>query len=139
MSKEKTESSPAHGVHKKRHKETDMTAETIVPPLQEDLNTIEGLIRGAKKISRRRRTRIMHTFESRVKRRPRVQYVAIGGKRKPSVLMQPKVREVYEALDNGGPATMLDLEGSLVGMDRNTLRFAIQVLRQAGMVDSERP
>jgi len=70
--------------------------------------------------------------------RPRVMYVALGGKRKPSPLMQPKVREVYRVLHAYGPLVLSELRAALGdGFDRNTLRFAIQVLRQAGLVKSE--
>jgi len=70
--------------------------------------------------------------------RPRVQYVALGGKRRPSPLMQPKVREVYRVLHTYGPLVLSELIAVLGdGFDRNTLRFAIQVLRQAGLVKSE--
>jgi DNA-binding transcriptional ArsR family regulator len=82
--------------------------------------------------------RLLEAFERQVSVRPRVHYRAIGAKNQPSHLMQPKVREVYKAIASEGPLTMEQLDHRL-DMDRNTLRFAIQVLRQAALVTSEWP
>lgn len=85
--------------------------------------------------------KLVAELEKRLKPVPKyVEYVAIGGKRQPSELMQPKVRRVYQALETKGPMNLPALQKEM-GDDfpRNTIRYAIQILRQAGMVKSERP
>jgi hypothetical protein len=76
---------------------------------------------------------------ARAPRQPRVRYTAVDKRRAPAATMQPRVRRVYTTLAKAGPLTHTDLQSRL-GKDfpYNTIRYAVQILRQAGLVDSER-
>lgn len=81
------------------------------------------------------------TRRSRAKapRHPRVHYVAVDRRRVPARQMQPRVRRVYTTLVKAGPLTHTDLQSRLgKDFEYNTIRYAVQILRQAGLVDSER-
>jgi DNA-binding transcriptional ArsR family regulator len=73
----------------------------------------------------------------RLHRGPRVEYSAIDRRRAAPDTMQPMVREVYETLVEHGPLLLAEIIAR-TGLVRNTVRFAVQVLRQAGLVDSEK-
>ncbi len=103
--------------------------ETVVRRLLSDL---------PRRLPARTRAQIADTLRHRL-RANRVHYVPLGGRRRAPGTMQPKVRKVYETLVSEGPLTIVDLGENLgAGFERNTLRFAVQVLRQAGLIESGR-
>jgi DNA-binding transcriptional ArsR family regulator len=109
-----------------------MTTERA-PMKLKDLEDVLGRL-----LNSRDRDRVLNELSKRLQVKRYVEYVAVGDGQ-PAATMQPKVRLVYTVLRDRGAMTLPELQEAM-GEDfpRNTIRYAIAILRQAGLVESRR-